>query len=94
MEAVIKADVIEAKMRKATKEGLLPQRTLAERRGVALAQGIITQQEADHLAYTDRLRNEVIHVDDFEHEQGRAAKPQEEPWQPTDSKKKVAAASM
>ena len=32
MEAVIKADPIEAKMREAQKEGKLPQRTLAERR--------------------------------------------------------------
>ena len=92
MEAVIKADVIEAKMRKAAKEGLLTQRTVEERRAVALAQGIITQVEIDHLEYTDRLRRDVIKVDDFEHELGRGAQSQEEPW--PDSKKKVAAASM
>ena len=92
MEAVIKAEAIEAKMRKAAKEGLLTQRTVEERRAVALAQGIITQAETEHLAYTDRLRRDVVKVDDFEHELGRGAQSQEEPWQ--DSKKKVAAASM
>jgi acyl-CoA dehydrogenase len=94
MEAVIKADTIEAKMRKAAKEGLLTQRTVEERRAVALAQGIISQADADHLAYTDRLRRDVVKVDDFEHDLGRGAQSQEEPWQPTDSKKKVAAESM
>jgi Domain of unknown function (DUF1974). len=94
MEAVMKAEAIEAKMRKATKEGLLTQRTVEERRAVALAQGIVTQADVEHLEYTDRLRREVVKVDDFEHELGRGAKPQEEPWQPTDSKKKVAATSM
>jgi hypothetical protein len=81
-------------MRKATKEGLLTQRTVEERRAVALAQGIITQADIGHLEYTDRLRREVVKVDDFEHELGRGAKTQEEPWQPTDSKQKVAATSM
>ena len=94
MEAVVKAEAIELKMRKATKDGLLTQRTVAERRAVALAQGIVTQADVDHLEYTDRLRREVVKVDDFEHDLGRGAHSQEEPWQPTDSKKKVAAASM
>ena len=58
-----------------------------------LAQGIITQEEHDHLDYTDRLRRDVIKVDDFEHDLARGAKPQEDSWQ-ADSKKKVAAASM
>jgi acyl-CoA dehydrogenase len=93
MEAVIKADPIEAKMRKATKEGKLPQRTLAERRAAAIAAAIITREEHDHLLYTDRLRSDVIKVDDFEHELGRQAH-REEPWQQADSKIKVAAASM
>jgi acyl-CoA dehydrogenase len=94
MRAVIQAEGIEAKMRKATKEGLLTQRTVEERRAVALAQGIVTQADVDHLEYTDRLRRDVVKVDDFEHELGIGAHSQEEPWQPTDSKKKVAAASM
>ncbi len=93
MEATIKADPIEAKVRAAVKEGKLPQRQLAERRAAAVAQGIITREEAAHLDYTDRLRHDVIMVDDHEHDLSRGAKPQEDSWQ-ADSKKRVAAASM
>ena len=92
LEAVIKADPIEAKIRRAQKEGKLPQRTLAERRGAALGLGLITQGEHDHLAYTDRLRHDVIKVDDFEHDLGRAQP--EEPWQQAEPKKKAVVASM
>jgi len=97
MEAVIKADPIDAKLRKAGKEGKLPQRTLTERRAAAVTQGIITQEEHDHLNYTDRLRHDVVKVDDFEHELGRGARPaesQEETWQQTESRKKAVVASM
>jgi len=93
MHATIKADAIEAKMRKASKEGLLPQRTLAERRATALAQGIITREEHDHLEYTDRLRRDVVKVDDFEHDLARGARREDDTWQSQD-KKKVPAASM
>jgi acyl-CoA dehydrogenase len=92
MEAVIKADPIEARMRKAQKEGKLAQRTLAERRLAALNQQLITQEEYDHLVHTDRLRRDVIKVDDFDHDLGRAHGG-EEPWQ-ADSRKKAAVASM
>jgi acyl-CoA dehydrogenase len=93
MEATIKADPIEAKMRAAVKEGKLKQATLAERRAAAVEQGIITQAEHDHMVYTDRLRREVIKVDDFDHDLSRGAR-QEEPWQQPDSKKKAAVASI
>ena len=93
MRATIAADAIEAKMRKASKEGLLPQRTLAERRATALAQGIITREEVEHLEYTDRLRRDVVKVDDFEHDLARGTQREDDPWQSQD-KKKVAAASM
>jgi len=92
MLAVIKADPIEARMRKAGKEGKLPQRTLAERRAAAVQQGIITQEESDHLAYTDRLKRDVIKVDDFERDLGRGER--EGTWQQQDSRKKAAVASM
>ena len=92
MEAVVRAEPIEAKLRAAAKEGKLPQRTLAERRLAAVREQVITQEEHDHLVYTDRLRREVIKVDDFEHDLSRGAH-REETWE-ADSKKKVAAASM
>jgi hypothetical protein len=97
MEAVIKADPIDAKLRKAGKEGKLPQRTLAERRAAAVTLGIITQEEHDHLIYTDRLRHDVVKVDDFEHDLARGARPretQEETWQQTESRKKAVVESM
>jgi acyl-CoA dehydrogenase len=94
MAATIKADPIEARVRKAMKEGLLPQKTLADRRQAAVAQGLITQGEMDHLVYTDRLRREVIKVDDFEHDLGRQASEPEDTWQQTDTKKKAVVASM
>jgi len=93
MEAVIAADPIEAKIRRAAKEGKLGERTLAERRAAALAQGIIDQGELDHLVRTDRLRHDVIRVDDFAHDLSRGAQ-QEDQWQPTDPRRKVAAASL
>jgi acyl-CoA dehydrogenase len=91
MAAVIKADPIEARMRKAGKDGKLPQRQLADRRAAAVAQGIITQEECDHLVYADRLRHDVVKVDDFEHDLGRGQR--EETWQ-QDPKKKAAVASI
>jgi len=72
LEAVIKADPIEAKVREAAKAGKLPQRTLEERRQAARAQGIITEAEYEHMVYTDRLKREVIKVDDFDHDLSRA----------------------
>jgi acyl-CoA dehydrogenase len=93
MEAVIKADPVEAKLRAATKEGKLPQRTMAERRAAAVAAGIITQQDHDHLVHTDRLRREVVKVDDFEPDLARGGKQGEEAWQ-ADPRKKAAVASM
>ena len=92
MEAVIEADPIEAKIRAAMKEGKLPQRLLAERRLAAVAQGIITQEEHDHLLYTDRLKRDVIKVDDFANDLSRGAR--EEPWPQSEAKKQLAAASM
>ena len=89
MEAVIKADPIEAKIRAATKEGKLPQRLLAERRLAAVEQQVITQEEHDHLLYTDRLRRDVIKVDDFDNDLSRGAR--EEPWPQPEAKKRVAA---
>ncbi|HEX4779276.1 MAG TPA: acyl-CoA dehydrogenase, partial [Usitatibacter sp.] len=94
MRATIQADAIDAKMRKASKEGLLPQRTLGERRATALAQGIITREELEHLDYADRLRHDVVKVDDFEHDLARGTKREDESWQSQEKKKAAAATSM
>jgi acyl-CoA dehydrogenase len=78
MEAVIKADPMEAKMRQAMKDGKTPQKTLAERRLAALNQGILNQEEYEHLLYTDKLKRDVIKVDDHPHDLSRGTK--EETW--------------
>jgi acyl-CoA dehydrogenase len=77
MEAVIKSDPIEARMREAAKAGKITQKTLVERRQAALTQGVITQAEYEHLVYTDRLRRDVIQVDDFDHDLSRSNKAEE-----------------
>jgi acyl-CoA dehydrogenase len=80
MEAAIKADPIEAKIRAAQKEGRLPQRTLAERRDAAVKSGIITLAEFEHLVRTDRLRREVIMVDDFPNDLSRRSREENAEW--------------
>ena len=80
MEAVIKADPIEAKIRAAQKEGRLAQRTLAERREAAVKGGIITLAEFEHLARTDRLRRAVIMVDDFPLDLSRQSSQENPQW--------------
>ena len=90
MEAVIASDPIEAKVRSAQKAGKVRARTLAERRTQAVAAGIITAEELSQLERTDRLRNDVIRVDDFPNDLSRGAKP-EDTWQES---RKVAVASI
>ena len=80
MEAVIKADPVEAKLRAAQKEGKLPQRTAVERRDAAVKQGLITLAEFEHLARTDRLRREVIMVDDFPNDLSRKKNEETKQW--------------
>jgi acyl-CoA dehydrogenase len=80
MEAVIKAEPIEAKLRAAQKEGRLPQRGAAERRDAAVKQGIVTLAEFEHLVRTDRLRREVIMVDDFPTDLSRQPSQEKAPW--------------
>jgi len=81
MEAVIKADPIEHRIRAAQKEGKLPQRSVAERRLAALNQGLVTKEEYEHLLYTDRLRHDVVKVDDHPFDLARHS-PEETQWQP------------
>lgn len=93
MEAVIRADPIEAKIRAAQRDGRLAQPTVAERRRAALELGIITQEELEHLADAERLRGEVIRVDDFDPAEVARGPRMEEQWPSPDSRRKVAAAS-
>jgi acyl-CoA dehydrogenase len=80
MEAVILSEPIEAKLRAAQKAGRLPQRTAAERREAAVREGLVTAAEAEQLARTDRLRREVIRVDDFPHDLSRQSAQEDPPW--------------
>jgi acyl-CoA dehydrogenase len=80
MEAVIKAEPIEAKLRAAQKEGKLPQRTVVERRDAAVKSGLITLAEFEHLVRTDRLKREVIMVDDFPTDLSRGKTREDAKW--------------
>jgi len=93
MEAVVAAEPVELKLRRATRDGQLREGPAADVRDTALRLGVITQQEHDQLARAERLRRDVVKVDDFDAaSMARAA--QEETWQPSDPRKKRAAASM
>ena len=80
MEAVIKAEPVEAKLRAAQKDGRLEQRGTAERREAAVKGGIITLAEFEHLVRTDRLRREVIMVDDFPNDLSRQSRQENAQW--------------
>ncbi len=80
MEAVIEAEPIEARIRAAQKDGRLAQRTAAERRDAAVKEGIITRAELEKLVRTDRLRREVIMVDDFPNDLSRQPNRESMQW--------------
>ncbi|MDH5264621.1 MAG: DUF1974 domain-containing protein, partial [Betaproteobacteria bacterium] len=69
-----------ARIRAAQKEGRLPQRTLAERRDAAVKGGIITPAELELLARADRLKREVIMVDDFPTDLSRGKAEENAQW--------------
>ncbi|HET7401839.1 MAG TPA: acyl-CoA dehydrogenase domain-containing protein, partial [Usitatibacter sp.] len=93
MEAVVAAEPIEHKLRRAMRDGRLREGPAADVRDTALKLGVVTPEEHDLLARAERLRRDVVKVDDFDAaEIGRAA--QEETWQQPDPRKKRAAASM
>jgi acyl-CoA dehydrogenase len=93
MEAVVAAEPLEARLRRAMRDGQLRDGPAADVRDTALRLGVITQQEHDLLARAERLRRDVVKVGDFDAASiGRLA--QEETWQQTDPRKMRAAASM
>jgi len=90
MEAAIAAEPVEAKLRRAVREGKVRGRDKHDISDHARSQGIITQAEFDLLVRADRLRAEVVRVDDFGPDLGRD-RHSEDSWQPS---RKVAVASM
>jgi acyl-CoA dehydrogenase len=70
--ATIEAEAIDAKVRNAQKIRTISGKSQEELVRSALAAGIITPEEHAHLQRTARLRDEVIRVDDFPQDFGRA----------------------
>ncbi len=70
--ATMTAEPIEAKLRKAHKDGAISGNSQEELERSALAAGIITAEEQAQLQRTAKLRDEVIRVDDFPQDFGRA----------------------
>jgi acyl-CoA dehydrogenase len=81
LDALLKAEPIDARIRAAEKTGLFQGHPLANVRDLprlAAQKGVITREELEQLLERDRLRDEVIHVDDFPftiHESQQAAPP-------------------
>jgi acyl-CoA dehydrogenase len=65
LEATLRAEAIEAKMRAAQKTGILSGRAPEELAKSALARGVISAEEFAHLTRTQELRAIVVRVDDF-----------------------------
>ncbi|GIX26245.1 MAG: acyl-CoA dehydrogenase [Burkholderiales bacterium] len=74
LEAAIRAEVVEAKIRAAAKEGALLLRGREDETKLALELGVITPEEFDALVEARALRREVIMVDDFPPDFGIARK--------------------
>jgi acyl-CoA dehydrogenase len=66
MQAVIKVEALENKLRKAQRQGILPQLTADERLDAALLQGLISEEEKTQIIHARRLRREVVMVDEFD----------------------------
>ncbi|MBE0620145.1 MAG: acyl-CoA dehydrogenase [Burkholderiales bacterium] len=70
--ATMAAEPVEARLRKAHKEGGISGSSVEELQRSALAAGIITLEEQAQLQRAAKLRDEVIRVDDFPQDFGRA----------------------
>ena len=77
LELVAAADAVEAKLRSATKSGVVEGLTADARLAAGLAAGVITAQEAELWTRYNALRRACIMVDDFPRDIGRnlAAEP-------------------
>lgn len=65
LHAVERADAIEKTLAQAVKGGRLPQAPLLELVELAVARGVIDQHDAERVRTAERLRREVITVDEF-----------------------------
>jgi acyl-CoA dehydrogenase len=72
LNATMASEPIDAKVRNAQKSGAIAGAGEEELRRAALAAGVITAEEQAQLQRTARLRDEVIRVDDFPQDFGRA----------------------
>lgn len=66
MQAVIAAEPLENRLRKAQRGGILSQVTQQQRLESAVAQGLISEAEKDQIIEVWRLRRAVIMVDEFD----------------------------
>ena len=93
LDALLKAEPIDARIRAAEKTGLFQGHPLANVRDLpklAAEKGVITRDELEQLLERDRLRDEVIHVDDFPftiHESQQAAPSRTKAGKTTDRQK-------
>jgi acyl-CoA dehydrogenase len=93
LDALLKAEPIDARIRAAEKTGLFQGHPLANVRDLpklAAEKGVITRDELEQLLERDRLRDEVIHVDDFPftiHESQQAAPSRTKAGKTTDHQK-------
>lgn len=69
LRAVLSTDLLEKRIRKAARDGQVQGRKWLEQIDNALVQALITPEEAQLLRETDRLRYQVINVDDFASEE-------------------------
>jgi acyl-CoA dehydrogenase len=72
LEAAIRAEAVEAKIRAGQKSGAFAGRTPEELTQAALAVKIISEEEKALLERASQLRDEVIRVDDFPQDLGRS----------------------
>jgi acyl-CoA dehydrogenase len=66
MQAVIAAETLEMKIRKALRQGILTGVTASEQLASAVALGVINETEQQQVIEARRLRREVIMVDEFD----------------------------
>ena len=67
--AVIEAENIVKKIRKAVKAKTLPRKRIPDLIELALEKGVITAEEKTQLATSEELRLDYIQVDDFNQEE-------------------------